>query len=123
MNSCFLLLTHNLLFTASSLLSFSPRHVREISDPITQLMTQLHKLVFITQLPPSLTPCARTLLIGQYKRALFDGTNSPACLKAEMHKLMSGVSETVEQLVCVGMDGAQPKVHLVQRALRELAGL
>jgi hypothetical protein len=36
------------------LLSISPHRVREISDPASLLLNQLHKVLFIDQLPPSL---------------------------------------------------------------------
>lgn len=39
----------------SGLLSISPHRVREISDPASLLLNQLHKVLFIDQLPPSLT--------------------------------------------------------------------
>ena len=85
-------------FTASSTLSISPRHLREISDPISLLLSQLHKLIYLTQLPPSHKPSARRTLIEQYKRYLFDRASDPSNLKSELHKLSSGVSDIVQIL-------------------------
>lgn len=38
-----------LLATAAATLSISPRKVRQINDPISQILNQLHKVIFITQ--------------------------------------------------------------------------
>ena len=116
---------HFPVLPASSVLSISPRHLREISDPITQLMEQLHKLLFLTQLPPSPTPNMRRLLVEQYKHGLFDSPSSPSHLKTEMHRLAMGVSDVVGVLSEGGEwkerpGGLQPR--LLQTALRELAG-
>jgi predicted PurR-regulated permease PerM len=35
--------------TAAATLSISPRKVRQINDPISQILNQLHKIIFITQ--------------------------------------------------------------------------
>lgn len=37
------------LATAAATLSISPRKVRQINDPISQILNQLHKIIFITQ--------------------------------------------------------------------------
>ncbi|KAK2152164.1 hypothetical protein LSH36_338g04058 [Paralvinella palmiformis] len=51
-------------------LAFSQRKVREINDPILQILHQLHKIIYITQLPPTLSPNPRRRIIGRYKRLL-----------------------------------------------------
>ena len=112
---------------ASSVLSISPRHLREISDPITQLMAQLHKLLFLAQLPPSPTPNMRMLLVNQYKHALFDRPSSPGSLKTEMHRLVMGTSESVGVLSEGGEGGEKRRIgglqpRRLQKALSELAG-
>ena len=35
--------------SAAAMLTISPRKVRPISDPIQQILNQLHKIVFVTQ--------------------------------------------------------------------------
>lgn len=87
-------------------------------------MTQLHKLLYLDQLPPSPAPCMRRLLIDRYKRALFDGTVPPGELKSEMHRLMNGGSETVQVLAPTSTNSlsseCQPRI--IEKALEELAG-
>ena len=87
-------------------------------------MTQLHKLLYLDQLPPSTMPCMRRLLLDRYKRALFDGTVPPGELKSEMHRLMTGGSETVQVLAPTSTDSlsseCQPRI--IEKALEELAG-
>lgn len=39
----------NLLSTASAGIAVSQRKVRQISDPIQQILIQLHKIIYITQ--------------------------------------------------------------------------
>ena len=100
---------------ASSTLSISPRHLREISDPINLLLCQLHKLIYISQLPPSPhEPSARRTLVEHYKKSLFNTTSDPSNLKNELHKLSCGVSESVPVLSEAGCR------RMVQRCLEEL---
>jgi len=68
-------------------LAFSQRKVREINDPILQILHQLHKIIYITQLPPTLSPNPRRRIIGRYKRVLFAPGSSSLNLKNEMKKV------------------------------------
>lgn len=110
-----------LLFpVASSTLSISPKHLREITDPIVVLLTQLHKLVLLTQLPPQSRPSSRWTLLQLYKRQLFSETSTAADLKTQLHKLVHGSTETV-----VGMEEepATPgtsRSRMVHCALQEM---
>ena len=103
--------------TASSMLSISPKHLREISDPILALLTQLHKLVYLTQLPPPPTPSARWTLVQSYKRWLFQHGSDGAQLKAELHRLVGGGSGGV-----VGEEQGEGlfSSRMVQCALQEM---
>ena len=83
-------------------------------------MLQLHKLIFVTQIPPSPTPNMRRLVVEQYKRALFNRMSSPADLKSEVHKLMSGTGDAVQLLASEDSNNPQPR--MVDKALTELAG-
>lgn len=90
-------------------------------------MAQLHKLLFLAQLPPSPTPNMRMLLVGQYKHALFDRLSSPGSLKTEMHRLVMGTSESVGVLSEGGEGGEERRIgglqpRRLQKALSELAG-
>ena len=38
----------------SPMLSISPNRIREINDPCSRILNQLHKILFISQLPPSM---------------------------------------------------------------------
>ena len=80
----------------TSTISVSTSQVREISDPSIRLVHQLHKLIFISQLPPSLAhnPC-RTL-VERFKRALFAKGISPVTLKAELQRLAALSRENVD---------------------------
>lgn len=101
---------------ASSTLSISPKHLREISDPILVLLTQLHKVLFLTQLPPNPTPSARWTLLQFYKRCLFKHGSSSRQVKTELHKLVNG---SVEGVAWLG-EGLGGGARIVQCALQEM---
>jgi hypothetical protein len=84
------------------MLSISPNRIREINDPCSRILNQLHKILFISQLPPSMEGelSAQRQVVEKYKRALFShrrlavhqrGWN----LKDELNKLVSGSQEVI----------------------------
>ena len=81
------------------MLSVSPSRIREISDPTTRILNQLHKILFISQLPPSTEGelSAERTLVEKYKRELFSHRNHfrGRNLKDELHKLMNGSQEFI----------------------------
>lgn len=83
--------------TAAATLSISPRKVRQINDPISQILNQLHKIIFITQLPPTLSPNPQRRIVEQFKRALFAPQNSSFVnLKSEVKKVIEGSREVID---------------------------
>lgn len=77
-------------------LTISQRRVRQISDPITQMLHILHKIIYISQLPPTLNPNAKRRIIERFKRALFSPQSSSFNLKGELHKLNTGSREVID---------------------------
>lgn len=77
-------------------LTISQRRVRQISDPILQMLHQLHKILYITQLPPTLKPHKKRRMIERFKRALFAPQSTTFNLKSELKKLMSGTREIID---------------------------
>jgi len=84
----------------SPMLSISPSRIREIHDPCSRLLNQLHKILFICQLPPSMEGelSGERLAIEKYKRELFSHRNHyrGRNLKDELHKVVSGSQETID---------------------------
>ena len=82
------------------MLSISPSRIREIHDPMTRILNQLHKILFISQLPPSMEGelSYERALIERYKRELFSHRNHyrGRSLKDELHKLMNGSQEMID---------------------------
>ncbi|XP_056007896.1 serine/threonine-protein kinase Nek10-like isoform X2 [Ostrea edulis] len=76
--------------------TISQRRVRQISDPIQQMMHQLHKILYICQLPPTLDPHPKRRLVEKFKRALFAPYSDSLNLKTEVKKLMSGSREIID---------------------------
>ncbi|CAH1790420.1 unnamed protein product [Owenia fusiformis] len=77
-------------------LTISPRKVRQISDPILQMLNILHKVIYITQLPPTLCHNPRRRVIERFKRALFAPQSTSFNLKNELKKLLIGSRELID---------------------------
>ncbi|XDB62600.1 hypothetical protein ABFV05_016216 [Capra hircus] len=74
----------------------SQRKVRQISDPIQQILIQLHKVIYITQLPPALHHNLKRRIIERFKKSLFSQQSNPCNLKSEIKKLSQGSPEPIE---------------------------
>ncbi|XP_038135505.1 serine/threonine-protein kinase Nek10 [Cyprinodon tularosa] len=91
-------------FTASNIkprkvsvgICVSQRKLRLIDDPIQRLLVQLHKIIFITQLPPTLHHNIKRRLVERFKKALFQLGSDPYNLKVELSKLIQASSELME---------------------------
>ncbi|XP_025913076.1 serine/threonine-protein kinase Nek10 isoform X1 [Apteryx rowi] len=82
--------------TASAGIAVSQRKVRQIRDPVQQILIQLHKIIFITQLPPTLLCNLKRRVIERFKKSLFSQQSNPCNLKSEMKKLLQGSPELIE---------------------------
>ncbi|KAK2489420.1 hypothetical protein MC885_017198, partial [Smutsia gigantea] len=87
---------HNLKEHASAGIAVSQRKVRQISDPIQQILIQLHKIIYITQLPPALHHNLKRRVIERFKKSLFSQQSNPCNLKSEIKKLSQGCPEPIE---------------------------
>ncbi|XP_062841367.1 serine/threonine-protein kinase Nek10 isoform X2 [Trichomycterus rosablanca] len=76
----------------------SHRKVRQIDDPNLRLLELLHKIIFITQLPPEPQSSFQRRLIERFKRSLFQRGSSSFHLKVELSKVLQGGQELVEPL-------------------------
>ncbi|KAM8966542.1 serine/threonine-protein kinase Nek10 [Pelodytes ibericus] len=81
---------------ASAGIAVSQRKVRQINDPIQQILIQLHKIIYITQLPPALHDNLKRRIIERYKKSLFSLKSNPCNLKAEIKKVLQGSPEFIE---------------------------
>uniref|UniRef100_A0A8C0G1K3 Serine/threonine-protein kinase Nek10 n=1 Tax=Chelonoidis abingdonii TaxID=106734 RepID=A0A8C0G1K3_CHEAB len=72
---------------ASAGIAVSQRKVRQISDPIQQILIQLHKIIYITQLPPALHCNLKRRVIERFKKSLFSQQSNPCNLKLEVKKV------------------------------------
>ncbi|XP_055270774.1 serine/threonine-protein kinase Nek10 isoform X5 [Moschus berezovskii] len=77
-------------------IAVSQRKVRQISDPIQQILIQLHKVIYITQLPPALHHNLKRRIIERFKKSLFSQQSNPCNLKSEIKKLSQGSPEPIE---------------------------
>ncbi|KAI1886135.1 hypothetical protein AGOR_G00210890 [Albula goreensis] len=81
---------------ASAGICVSQRKVRQIDDPIQRLLVLLHKIIFISQLPPALQHNFKRRAIERFKKSLFHYRSSPYNLKVELKKLLQGSPELIE---------------------------
>ncbi|XP_066206885.1 serine/threonine-protein kinase Nek10 isoform X2 [Saccopteryx leptura] len=86
----------NLKDHASAGIAVSQRKVRQISDPIQQILIQLHKIIYVTQLPPALHHNLKRRVIERFKKSLFSQQSNPCNLKSEIKKLSQGSPEPIE---------------------------
>uniref|UniRef100_A0A2K6U9A6 Serine/threonine-protein kinase Nek10 n=1 Tax=Saimiri boliviensis boliviensis TaxID=39432 RepID=A0A2K6U9A6_SAIBB len=84
------------LWQASAGIAVSQRKVRQISDPIQQILIQLHKIIYITQLPPGLHHNLKRKVVERFKKSLFSQQSNPCNLKSEIKKLSQGSPEPIE---------------------------
>ncbi|KAI4886710.1 hypothetical protein NFI96_026802, partial [Prochilodus magdalenae] len=81
---------------ASAGIYVSQRKVRQIDDPNLRLLGVLHKVIFITQLPPGPQNTFQRRAIERFKKSLFQCGSSPLNLKMELNKVLQGSQEVVE---------------------------
>uniref|UniRef100_A0A3Q3EPB0 Protein kinase domain-containing protein n=1 Tax=Labrus bergylta TaxID=56723 RepID=A0A3Q3EPB0_9LABR len=65
----------------------SQKKLRQIDDPIQRLLVQLHKIIFITQLPPSPQHDIKRRVVERFKKSLFQCGSDPYNLKAELSQV------------------------------------
>ncbi|KAM8825750.1 serine/threonine-protein kinase Nek10 [Synchiropus picturatus] len=82
--------------SASAGISVSQKKLRQVDDPVSRLLLQLHKLLFITQLPPAPQRDDRRRAVERFKKSLFQSGSDPGDLKVQMSKLVQGSSELLE---------------------------
>uniref|UniRef100_A0A9J8C2F9 NIMA-related kinase 10 n=2 Tax=Cyprinus carpio TaxID=7962 RepID=A0A9J8C2F9_CYPCA len=83
---CFTRVCHT--FTASAGICLSQRKVRQIDDPNQRLLELLHKIIFITQLPPAPQNSFKQRAVERFKKPLFTYGSDPYNLKVELNKVL-----------------------------------
>ena len=97
----------------SPMLSISMNRIREINDPCSRILNQLHKILFVSQLPPTTSLSFERAIVEKYKHALFSHRNHYRGwnLKDELNKVLSGSQETIDLTFCyaegAGADAAK----------------
>uniref|UniRef100_A0A3Q2XVU3 NIMA related kinase 10 n=1 Tax=Hippocampus comes TaxID=109280 RepID=A0A3Q2XVU3_HIPCM len=62
-------------------------NLRQIEDPVHKLLVQLHKVLYITQLPPASRHNVKRRLVERFKKSLFQFGSDPHNLKTELSKV------------------------------------
>lgn len=68
-------------------------NLRKVEDPVQPLFDTLHKLIFVTQLPPGLKRDTRRSMLESFKHWLFSDASTSSRLKEELAKLHYCVRE------------------------------
>ncbi|KAM8870341.1 serine/threonine-protein kinase Nek10 isoform 2-T2 [Spinachia spinachia] len=74
----------------------SQKKVRQIDDPAQRLLLQLHKIVYITQLPPAPHHNLKRRVVERFKKYLFHFGSDPYNLRMELSKLLHSSPELME---------------------------
>ncbi|XP_047196734.1 serine/threonine-protein kinase Nek10 [Hippoglossus stenolepis] len=74
----------------------SQKKLRQIVDPSQRLLVQLHKIVYISQLPPAPHHNIRRRVVERFKKSLFHYGSDPYNLKVELSKLLQASTELME---------------------------
>uniref|UniRef100_A0A665UHN8 Protein kinase domain-containing protein n=1 Tax=Echeneis naucrates TaxID=173247 RepID=A0A665UHN8_ECHNA len=84
------------LISVSAGICVSQKKLRQIDDPSQKLLMQLHKIIYISQLPPA--PChnIKRRVIERFKKSLFHCGSDPNSLKMELSKLLQASPELME---------------------------
>uniref|UniRef100_A0AAQ6IV99 Protein kinase domain-containing protein n=1 Tax=Anabas testudineus TaxID=64144 RepID=A0AAQ6IV99_ANATE len=77
------------LFAVSAGICVSQKKLRQIDDPIQRLLVQLHKIIYITQLPPASHNNVKRRIIEKFKKSLFHCGSDPYNLKVELSKVFT----------------------------------
>uniref|UniRef100_A0A8C4UYZ3 Serine/threonine-protein kinase Nek10 n=1 Tax=Falco tinnunculus TaxID=100819 RepID=A0A8C4UYZ3_FALTI len=110
---------------ASAGIAVSQRKVRQISDPVQQILIQLHKIIFITQLPPALQCNLKRRIIERFKKSLFGQQSNPCNLKSEMKKktVVSRGSENYIPSICVLWETVKLRYLIFELTTKHLLGM
>ncbi|KAM7421494.1 hypothetical protein PAMA_015573 [Pampus argenteus] len=74
----------------------SQKKLRQIDDPIQRFLVQLHKIIYVTQLPPSPHHSIKRRVIERFKKSLFHHGSDPHNLKVELSKLLQASPELMD---------------------------
>uniref|UniRef100_A0A3B5LP12 NIMA-related kinase 10 n=1 Tax=Xiphophorus couchianus TaxID=32473 RepID=A0A3B5LP12_9TELE len=111
------------LFVSGSVgICVSQRKLRQIDDPIQRLLVQLHKIIFITQLPPAPNYNIKRRLVERFKKSLFHLGSDPYNLKVELRKvrkLSFPPSSTQTKQVILLRSSALPLQEIMEELLEE----
>ncbi|XP_040900683.1 serine/threonine-protein kinase Nek10 isoform X1 [Toxotes jaculatrix] len=74
----------------------SQKKLRQIDDPSQRLLVQLHKIIYISQLPPAPHHNIKRRVIERLKKSLFHHGSDPCNLKVQLSKLLQASPELME---------------------------
>mmetsp|Transcript_26665 Transcript_26665/g.48000 ORF Transcript_26665/g.48000 Transcript_26665/m.48000 type:complete len:740 (-) Transcript_26665:25-2244(-) len=79
--------------TNSTRVQVNMANLRKVEDPVQPLFETLHKLIYVTQLPPGLKRDTRRSMLESFKHWLFSDASTSSRLKEELAKLHYCVRE------------------------------
>ena len=78
-------------------IKINQNRLRPVVDPLAQLLHQLHKLIWIEQLPPGSLRDSRRREVVAFKRYLFSSKQNAGSIKSMLVRLQAGGPELVAQ--------------------------
>ncbi|GAX79138.1 hypothetical protein CEUSTIGMA_g6578.t1 [Chlamydomonas eustigma] len=77
------------------IISIASSRLKPVGDPLLQMLCQLHKVMWVEQLPPGLARDNRRRCVEAFRRLLFASGTGPASLKSHLAKLMSAEGDLI----------------------------
>eukprot|EP00195_Chlamydomonas_chlamydogama_P014873 CAMPEP_0202909088 /NCGR_PEP_ID=MMETSP1392-20130828/48237_1 /ASSEMBLY_ACC=CAM_ASM_000868 /TAXON_ID=225041 /ORGANISM="Chlamydomonas chlamydogama, Strain SAG 11-48b" /LENGTH=1008 /DNA_ID=CAMNT_0049598709 /DNA_START=59 /DNA_END=3081 /DNA_ORIENTATION=- len=83
------------LTTTARTVSIATSRLRPVTDPLTQILSQLHKVLWVEQLPPGLQRDHRRRCVELFRRHLFGAGSSASTVKAQLVKLLASDADII----------------------------
>ena len=78
-----------------------------MTNPLSDILAMIHKIIFLDQLPPDLGRDPRQTAVHRFKRHLFAADQNVASIKSETSKLLARSQEIIKLNIATASKEAQ----------------
>jgi NIMA (never in mitosis gene a)-related kinase len=94
---------------SARVVSIASSRLRPVEDPLSGMLSQLHKIMWVEQLPPGLARDPRRRCVEAFRRLLFAPGTGPVSLKSHLVKLLGAEGDLISDATGRPVDfGAVP---------------
>lgn len=83
---------------STRVVSIATSRLRPVEDPMSGMLSQLHKIMWVEQLPPGLARDPRRRCVEAFRRLLFAPGTGPVSLKSHLVKLMGAEGDLIRDV-------------------------